>query len=151
MAKLRLIAIPLVLGTIGEAAPGGKLVPPKGWLVDATLSATAARAAAGGKIEVLGSEAWSDASRGCFAVFLDLRGGPTTADDVVAAIANEKVQTRDVVKTPDSLALGFEKAPYRGKLAAKLVGGEVRALACMWNQREPKACETGCATLLGSL
>jgi hypothetical protein len=150
MAQLRLIAIPLVLCTASEAAPS-KLAAPKGWLVDEKLSASAASAAAGEKIEVLGSDAWSDASRGCFAIFLDLRGGATTTDDVVAAIANEKIQTREVLAKPDSLTLTFERAPYHGKLAAKIAAGEIRALACMWNQREPKACEAGCATLLGEL
>ena len=61
----------------------------------------------------------------------------------------------DVVKPAvgerGTLALGFDaQRGYHGKLRAELVKtGEVHALACVWNQREPKVCEAACAKWFG--
>lgn len=148
-----------------EAAPSpttSNIAPPNGWIVDPALAKTAATAATGDKVSVLGSEAWSDGSRGCYAIWLDLSGaaGPVddAADGLIAALTKEltgvKVHDlqRPVVGETGTLAFAFDKVPYHGKLRAELTNtGEIRALACMWNQREPKTCEAGCTTMLGAV
>lgn len=65
-----------------------------------------------------------------------------------------RVDIKDVVKPtadPGVLSLAFERAPYRGRMVARLGGGKMIALACFANQREPVACEAACAPLLGAL
>ena len=148
-----------------EAAPPPAASPsnfaaPKGWAVDSGLAKTAATAAAGDKITVLGSDAWSEPSRGCYAIWIDLAGSASpvdaAADQLLAALTNQKATLREVQKPAagetGTLALAFDRAPYHGKLRAELATtGEIRALACMWNQREPKACDAGCTSLLGAM
>ncbi|MEO8845547.1 MAG: hypothetical protein ABI591_16745 [Kofleriaceae bacterium] len=148
-----------------EAAPSpaaSNITPPKAWTADPALAKTAAAAATGDRISVLGSEAWTDGSRGCYAIWLDLSGGAGPIDDaadgLIAALTKEltgvKIHDRQmpVVGETGTLAFAFEKAPYHGKLRAELTKtGEIRALACMWNQREPKTCEAGCTTMLGAV
>jgi hypothetical protein len=148
-----------------EAAPSptaSNIAAPKGWIADPALAKTAAAAAAGDKVSVLGSDAWSDGSRGCYAIWLDLSGGAgpvdAAADGLIAATTKELtgVKIRDlqkpVVGETGTLAFAFDKTPYHGKLRAELTkAGEIRALACMWNQREPKTCETGCTAMLGAV
>ena len=148
-----------------EAAPSptaSNIAAPKGWIADPALAKTAATAATGDKVSVLGSDAWSDGGRGCYAIWLDLSGaaGPVdaAADGLIAAMSKEltgvKIRDRQtpVPGETGTLAFAFDKAPYHGKLRAELTKtGEIRALACMWNQREPKTCETGCTVLLGAV
>jgi hypothetical protein len=152
-----------------EAAPSptaSKIAAPKGWIADPALAKTAATAATGDQVSVVGSDAWSDGSRGCYAIWLDLAGGAgpvdVAADGLVAAIKRELTGVklhdlqRPVVGETGTLALAFDVAKassaYHGKLRAELTKtGEIRALACMWNQREPKTCEAGCTTLLGAV
>jgi hypothetical protein len=148
-----------------EAAPSptaSNIAAPKGWIADPALAKTAAAAAAGDKVSVLGSDAWSDGSRGCYAIWLDLSGGAgpvdAAADGLIAAMTKELtgVKIRDlqkpVVGETGTLAFAFEKPPYHGKLRAELTkAGEIRALACLWNQREPKTCEAGCTAMLGAV
>ncbi len=178
MAQLRLIgprlAASLVLASCGrpnrsEAAPQvaaarSGLVPPKAWQGDSELAKAAALAAADPKagVAVAGSEAWSDPSRGCYAVWLGLRGGAApidvAAEQLLAALAKElpEVVVREVSKPGGgaqergTLALAFEARGFHGRLRADLAhDGEVRALACVWNRREPKLCEAGCTALFG--
>jgi hypothetical protein len=148
-----------------EAAPSptaSNIAAPKGWIADPALAKTAAAAAVGDKVTVLGSDAWSDGSRGCYAIWLDLSGGAgpvdVAADALIAATTRELtgVKIHDVQKPvvgeTGTLAFAFAKPPYHGKLRAELTKvGEIRALACMWNQREPKTCETGCTAMLGAV
>jgi hypothetical protein len=165
MAELRLMLIALASCAASEAAPppaasASNFAAPKGWAVDTALAKTAATAAGGDKVTVLGSDAWSEPSRGCYAIWIDLAGGAVpidaAADQLIAAMTTQKATLREIQKPAagdaGTLALAFDRAPYHGKLRAELVNtGEVRALACMWNQREPKACEAGCAGLLGAM
>jgi hypothetical protein len=164
MAELRLMLIALASCAASEAAPppaasaSSQLAPPKGWVADAALAKTAATAAAGDKIKVLGTEAWSEPSRGCYAMWIDLAGSAApidaAADQLIAAMTTEHATIHDVVKPAADgvVAFAFERAPYHGKLRAVIAPtGEIRALACTWNQREPKACEAGCAVLLGAM
>ena len=150
---------------VGEAAPPPStsgITPPKTWSVDPALAKTAATAAAGDKVTVLGSEAWTAGGRGCYAIWLDLAGGAApvdaAADALITAMTKELsgLAIHDLQKPvpgeTGTLAFGFDKTPYHGRLRAEIQkSGELRALACMWNQREPKSCETGCTALLGAV
>ena len=160
-----MMMIALASCAASEAAPSpaaSNITAPKGWVGDAALAKTAASAAAGDKITVLGSDAWSESSRGCYAIWVDLSGsaGPVdvAADALIEAMTRELtgVTIRDrqmpVPGETGTLAFAFDKLPYHGKLRAELTKtGEIRALACMWNQREPKACEAGCTGMLGAV
>jgi hypothetical protein len=162
MAQLRLIALALAL--VGcrrsEAAPGSGLTAPAGWQPSAELARSAADAAKSDAVAVTGSEAWAEPARGCYGFWLMLHGaaGPidVAADQLVASVSHAGVAVSDVAKPPAGdrgvLGLAFAKAPYHGNLRAELAKtGEVAAVACMWNDREPKACAAGCAALLGSM
>ena len=173
MAQLRLIAprlvITLVIASCGrsEAAPQAQaqtsgLATPKGWQLDGELAKTASSAAADPKagITVAGSEAWSAPSRGCYAVWIGVSGGAApidvAAEQLLVALAKElpDVKLREVAKPiatdHGTLTLGFDARGFHGKLRAELAStGEVHALACVWNRREPKACEVGCTALFG--
>lgn len=158
MAQLRLICVVLAACAASEAAPApDAVVVPKGWVADPALAKTASSAAGG---QVTHSDAWSDPARGCYAIVLDLKGGAaaidSAADQLITALGTAGVKTRDVVKPvagpAGMLKLAFDRGAYRGMLRADLVNtGEVHALACAWNQREPKVCEAGCATLFGGV
>jgi len=160
MAQLRLIALALcaACGT-SEAAPppSSGLTAPAGWQVAPQIAKAASEAAGS---SATSSEAWAEPARGCYAVWIGLHGAAgaidAAADRLVASVQKLGVTTSEVAKPAagehGELQLAFAKQPYRGKLRAQLAKtGDVIALACMWNEREPKACETSCATLLGSL
>ncbi len=171
MAQLRLSAPSLVITVViascgrSEAAPQAHVsghAAPKGWQLDGELAKTAASAAADptAGITVAGSEAWSEPSRGCYAVWLDLRGGAApievASEQLLAALARELpgLQLREVAKPVaadhGTLTLAFDTRGFHGRLRAELAStGEIHALACVWNRREPRACEAGCTTLLG--
>lgn len=180
MAQLRLIgpqlAVSLVLASCGrsEAAPPAGtvrsgLAAPAGWHVDGGLAKLAATAASDPKsgprsgIAVAGSEAWSEPSRGCYAVWLALHGASApidvAAEQLLAALAKElpDVKLAEVAKPTGgdegrgTLALSFDARGFHGKIRAELAGtGDIHALACVWNQREPRACAKGCAALFGA-
>src|SRR5262249_9052775 len=147
-----------VPATAGSATSG--LAPPSGWQALPQLSSAARTAAAG--VGVAGSEAWGDTARGCYAVWIALRGaGATTdkmAEQLLASVAREPgIAVRDVIKPiagaePGLLSLSFERAAYHGRLRASLArDGRISALTCFWNQREPTACGEACTQLIGSL
>jgi hypothetical protein len=156
MAQLRLILLVLASCAASEAAPAPDAIAvPKGWAGDPALAKAASNAAGAA---VTRSDAWSDPARGCYALALDLHGGAVAidaaADQLLSALHDVGVVPHDVAKPAPGergmLVLGFDRGTYRGKLRAELVKtGEVHALACVWNQREPKVCEAGCATLFG--
>lgn len=147
-----------------SAASSG-IVVPSGWQPLPQL-ATAAREAVDPKAAVDGAEAWGQTAMGCYALWISLAApGSATqlADQVLAALsaapvgdagagAAVRIDVKDVVKPaadPGVLSLAFERAPYRGRLAARIGGGKIVALACFANPREPVACETACAPMLG--
>jgi len=146
----------------GSAALASGLAAPIGWQPLPPLAA-AARQAAG--VTVLGSEAWADTTRGCYASWLAMRGAGAApdrlAEQLLKSITGEPtlagVTVRDVVKPSAGadngvLAFGFERGVYRGKVRAMLArDGKVVALACFWNQREPAACEQACTHMIGSM
>ena len=105
-------------------------------------------------VTVDGVEAWGETARGCYAVWFRLAGAKAKADAVIAGLAAENVATSNVVK-PESgdgvMAVTFAKPPYTGRLRVRTLDGKLTALACFANQREPKACEAPCTSLLGAV
>jgi hypothetical protein len=163
MADVRLIAIAVVVlgaGACGQAgaAPGSGITAPAGWQVMPDL-AVAAKDALGKSVVVDGAEAWGEPAMGCYGVWLAVQAageaGAIAEQVVVGFAASElRIAVRDVVvpSGPEGvLALTFERAPYRGRLRARLGGERIVALACFANQREPIACEAACTSLLGAL
>jgi hypothetical protein len=155
MAQLRLIACAIACAACGrsEAAPS-QLQAPAGWRSAPELAKAASDAAGSA---ATASEAWAEPARGCYAVWLALHGAAASidaaVDQLLAGVQKLGVTASEIAKAkPGELAFAFEKLPYRGRMRALLATtGDVSALACMWNEREPKACETACAQMLGAL
>lgn len=159
-----MFALGLAACTSAEAqsneTPARSGIPtPPGWH-DLPAVASAARHALGEGLEIEGTQAWGEPARGCYAVWIAIRGGGTAqtiATDVVnglTAAGGGTVLVTDVVRPSTDegvLTFGFTRPPFRGKLAAKLGGGRVAALACFANAREPAWCATGCTSLLGAI
>ncbi|HSN25545.1 MAG TPA: hypothetical protein VLT45_04645, partial [Kofleriaceae bacterium] len=134
--------------------------PPAGWIAMPSVATAAIDALGGGPTASKGAsaargavtgDAWGEPAMGCYAVAVGF-----AAHDVKALLADVKAQmsVRDVVEPPAQggvLAFTFEKAPWQGRVRAILATGEVTALACFWNDREPVACEAACVGVLGSL
>lgn len=159
MALLRLSFVALAAcgqaGAQANATPSG-ITPPAGWQPLPEVAHAAKDAARANGVTVVGSEAWGETARGCYALWLKLSGSGVTAEQVLAGIASEKIETKDIVKpTSDDgkglVTLAFTKPGYTGKLRARIESGSITALACFANQREPIACETACTALLGGL
>lgn len=131
------------------------LTAPEGWISLPEVAAAAAAAAARDDgLTVEGSEAWGEPARGCYAVWLALRGPRAAAAQVLSGLEAEGLALTDTVQpeTPDGIATArFEKAPFRGRLRARTSAGRVVTLACFANEREPTSCEAPCTTLLGGL
>lgn len=151
------MAVALVACGQAGAAPASGISAPPGWQALPQL-ATAAKDALGKGVTVDGAEAWGEPARGCYAVWLAVAAKGDTeaiAGHIIEGFATPalKIAVRDVVKpgADGVLALAFERAPYRGRLRAKIGGDRVAALACFDNRREPKACEDACTSLLGVL
>ena len=169
MAQLRLMLVALAACGASDAAPGaGSAVPvppgvtppfmppkaaivspPAGWIAMPGV-ATAAIDARGPKGKVTG-DAWGEPAMGCYAVVVGF-----AAHDAKALLADVKAQlgVRDVVEPPPQggvLSFAFDKGPWQGRVRAVIATGEVTALACFWNDREPVACEAACVGVLGSL
>jgi hypothetical protein len=148
-----------------EADVGHGLVPPAAWQQLPELAAAAADALAASGAGVAGRAAWGDPARGCYAAWLELRGGQGGAeaiaarllDGVTAEPALSGIAVREVVApaagtTTGVLAFAFTRVPYEGRVRAAIgPGGHIGALACFWNEREPIACEGGCVQLIGSM
>jgi hypothetical protein len=184
MAELRLNAalVALTCGALGagcgsagaEPGPTSGLTPPAGWQALPEVAA-AARAALGKDAAIDGVEAWGETARGCYAVWMALRG-PGTAQGIAEQVLGgltppatgpdrrddderppppaRKLDLSDVVKPIGAagvLSFSFAAPPYQGRLRARLGGGRVTALACFANQREPIACAAACNGVLGSL
>jgi hypothetical protein len=148
MADLRLIALLLAGCGAADAQPAktSGLRVPAGWHA-MPAAATAARVAAGASgVVVTGAEAWGDPTNGCYAVWIALQGSGGT-DRVAESLAAEHI-----VATPTgSSGFAIEKPPYKGRLEVRAGDGELTALACVGNQRDPVACSAACAGLLGGV
>ncbi|HEY1546769.1 MAG TPA: hypothetical protein VGG28_03080 [Kofleriaceae bacterium] len=157
MAQLRLIAM-LALASCGrgEAAPS-QLQAPAGWRSAPELAKAASDAAGSA---ATATEGWAEPARGCYAVWLALHGAAASidaaADQLLAGVQKLGVTASEIVKPQPAehgeLAFAFSNQRYRGRMRALLAKtGDVSALACMWNEREPKACEAQCVQMLGGL
>lgn len=156
MAHLRLALVALALVGCGQAGaqsstPSG-IAPPSGWQVLPDVARAAADAAKADGVTIAGSEAWGDTARGCYAVWLKLAGGGVSAEQVLAGIASEKIETKDIVKPTGEdkgiVAFAFDTPSYAGRMRARIDAGGITALACFANMRERVACETACQGLL---
>lgn len=105
----------------------------------------------------MASDGWVEPAAGCYAIWLRLAGPAApiarATGQLVASVESAGLIVRDVVTSiADSrgaVALEFAKAPYQGVLRAELArSGELEALACAWNQREPTICAPTCKKLL---
>lgn len=87
------------------------LAAPRGWKTLPEMASAVAAAAKGNGVTVDGAEAWGEPSRGCYAVWLALRGEGASAEQVLAGIGAQPWTTTNLVKpdTTDGLvALTFE-------------------------------------------
>jgi hypothetical protein len=161
----RALVLALVACRASEAGPGSGIAAPTGWKSLPSLANAAREAAKAGGLTVDNADAWGETARGCYGAWLALsttKAAPNKlADDLVNGIESDPalagIALTDVVKpaalTKDEvMSLSFARAPYTGKLRARLVkDGHITALVCFWNEREPAACEAACGQLLGGL
>ncbi|MBS1123096.1 MAG: hypothetical protein H6Q90_5324 [Deltaproteobacteria bacterium] len=133
------------------------MTPPKGWKPLPAIAAAIQLVVPAPGVTIEGIESWGEPAMGCYGVWIALHGTggspEALAEQVLESLAAEKIEVRDVVKPAEDgvLSLGLERAPYRGRLRARLEDGRLTALACVNNQREPAACEASCTGLLGGL
>ena len=160
MAQHRLALAALVACTAADAQPpatASGVTAPAGWLALPALASAAKTGATAGGVTVDGSEAWGEPAMGCYAVWVALHGSggdaPALAEQVRAGLAAASIEVKDVTApgADGLMTLGFAKAPYAGKLRARLGSGKIAALACFGNGREPKACERACDGVLGAM
>jgi hypothetical protein len=142
-----------MLGLVACSAAGADdRALPAGWKPLPSI-ATAARAAikADGVV-VDRADAAGDPASGCYAIWLDIHSGKAEpsalVDEILAGMTG--ITVHDVVKpgADGVMSLGFERAPYRGRLRARLGAGTIAATACFANAREPAHCEATCAQVL---
>ncbi|HET9621747.1 MAG TPA: hypothetical protein VFP84_10290 [Kofleriaceae bacterium] len=139
------------------APPGALPGSPASWKALPAIASAVSQAAAADGVTVDATDAWGDPALGCFAVRLALHGGAASndalVDQVLAGLASKPggLTFSELVKptpTGDVLAFSFARAPYRGRVRAKLAAGKITALACFGNQRAPAGCETTCGHML---
>lgn len=170
MARFRLSLVALLAagsggacgqaGAQASAAAASGISAPAGWQVLPEMARAVGDAAKADGVTVAGTEAWGEPARGCYAVWIRLTGIGASVEQVLAGLASEKLETKDILKPTSEgnaadglgiVALAFAKPPYAGRLRARIESGSISALACFANEREPIACETACSSLLGSL
>lgn len=170
MAQLRLIALVACVACTAacrssEAGPTSGLTPPAGWRALPDVAGAAREAGLAAKATIDGVEAWGDTARGCYGVWLAMSsdaGAPDVlADKLLSSLTSAPtlagITVTDIVKPPKAvdsgmLSLSFSRAPYSGKLRAQIgKTGAYAVLACLWNGREPAACEAACTVLLGGM
>ena len=126
--------------------------PPAGWIAMPTVASAAIEALGGAKAGAkVSGDAWGEPAMGCYAVAVGFG-----AHDAKALLADVKasVTVHDVVEPPAQggvLSFAFDKGAWQGRVRAVIATGDVTALACFWNDREPVACEAACVGVLGSL
>jgi hypothetical protein len=138
----------MMLTACGRASGDTGMAPPAGWVALPEIAN-----AIGATAKLDGIQAWGEPSKGCYAVSIAADGGGDLVGELLAALAAEKVATTDIVKPTGAtgvLAFSIARGTYHGKVRAQIDTDRVAALACYHNDREPLACETQCATFLGS-
>lgn len=143
-------------GAQANAPASSGITAPAGWQALPEVAHAVGDAAKADGVRVTGSDAWGDTARGCYAVWLKLSGSGVSVDQVLAGIASETIETKDIVKPTSEdgtglVTLAFSKPGYTGRLRARIESGTITSLACFANEREPVACEAACTALLGSL
>lgn len=137
-------------------APKVAPAPPSGWKATPQLARAAAKAVGVEAVTVVASAAWSEPTLGCYAVWLQLMGLPLPTDrgakQLVTGLQRAGFSVGEVAALSaierGVLGLVFAKTPYRGQLRAALAKtGELEAIACAWNPREPSICAPACAEL----
>ena len=161
MALLRLMAV-IGLAACGRAGaqPAQPVVssglrPPAGWQTLPALGQAVAAAAKAPGVTLDGSEAWGETAIGCYGLWVKLHGAGASSAEVLKGLDVARLALRDVSK-PEAgddglIALTFERAPYSGRLRVRIAAGEITALACFANDRDPASCEQPCTTLLAGL
>jgi hypothetical protein len=155
MADLRLAIIVLAACTDAGAQTSGAspVKPPAGWTAQPAIVAAAKQAL--GKTAIDSLEAFAEPRMGCYAIWMGLRSAGD-AQELGAQVMKglDKVAVKNVVKPSAEtgvMSLTFEKAPFEGRLQARLAPGSIKALACWWSKREPIACSQACALLVGGM
>ena len=158
MADVRLALVLLAACTdagaqTSHAGAASGIKPPAGWTPQPAIVAAAKQAL--GKTPVDDIEAFAEPSMGCYAIWMGLRssgGAKELGEQVLKGL--DKLTVKDVVKPSTDtgvLSLTFEKAPYEGRMQARLSTGSIKGLACWWSKREPIACAQACAMLIGGM
>ena len=115
------------------------------------------------------ADAWGDPALGCYAVQLAIHGGAADSGAIATQIVDglgggvaglsgsaggaSKLSFSEVVRPSDGsevLSFTFARAPYHGRLRARLGAGRIAALACFGNQRDPARCDATCGRMLQS-
>lgn len=137
-----------------------EVVAPPGWKSAPELVAAAALAMRSDSVKLVASHGYSAPALGCYAVWLQLAGPAMRIDraaqQLVASIKSAGIAVRDVIAPTTSprgvVALQFAQAPYQGVVRAALTEtGELEAVACAWNDREPTLCEASCAKFMAAV
>lgn len=168
-------AIALVACSAAGADPAASEgVHPAGWQRLPAIAAAVRAAATADGVVIDAVDAWGEPAIGCHAVWLALHGGTSDArvlaDQILVGIAQVGLgvavaprgaamprQAGGAIAVSELamptgaegvLAFAFARAPYRGRVRAKLGNGQIAAVACFANQREPGACDAPCASVL---
>src|ERR1700733_10253230 len=95
MAELRVIAFASLAACAptADAAPTSGLAPPAGWIALPQLATAATVAIAADHVTLVGSEAWGDPARGCYAAWVAVHGRGAPADvmatQLLASVRND--------------------------------------------------------------
>lgn len=138
-----------------QPEPVAPVAPPPGWQPLPAAIAAAKGAAAATGITVDDARAWGEPTTGCYALWFALHGGGAGADalakELVDGLVAEQFAVRDSTLADGMFELAIERAPYRGRVRARLGGGRVAGLACVANQRDPASCDAPCKAMLGAI
>ena len=160
MADLRMTLLALAACGSPDALPAqperrSSIRPPATWQALPAIAQSARAAARAPGVAVEGSEAWGEPAMGCYAAWIALRGSTDTAEQLAERIRDGLGAAGIVAANDpgDGLAWTVERAPYRGRLRARIGAddGGIEALACVANEREPAACAAACAPLVEAL
>lgn len=138
---------------VEHLVPSG-LAAPAGWQSLPAIARATAGAAKGHGVAITGAEAWGDRARGCYATWLALRGEGATAKAVFDGLAAAGLTAHDATPpavTDTVVEYAIARGDYKGRVRARIVAGNITALACFANRREPGACDAPCTKLLGGL
>lgn len=131
-----------------DAQPPSGVKPPAGWQAMPAVAQAAKDALGKSKVDAV--EAHGQPAMGCTMLWMIVPG--TEANQVLASLGT--LDITDVVKPSGEtgiLSFRFKSKVVEGRMRARLANGKTTALACWWNEREPRACETACTTVIGAM